>query len=229
MNLYNTSKRVFDITISMFTLLVVSPVLLAVMLLARVKLGSPIIYKAKRVGENSKIFTLLKFRSMTNETDVNGIALPDEQRITKLGSFLRSSSIDELPSLLNVIKGDLSLVGPRPFSSLYVDRYTERQNRRHSVPPGITGWSQVNGRNSLSWEEKFELDLWYVENRSFYIDLKILFKTVAQVFSHEDISHDGYVSAPEFIGTSKQIHSNDSLPDKRTEPVREIAEVSEYD
>jgi len=196
-------KRLIDIVLAGAALVALFPVILIVGMAIRHQFGSPIVYVALRVGKDSKIFRLYKFRSMTNDTDQTGNLLPDEMRITKFGSVLRKTSIDELPSLWNVLKGDMSLVGPRPFSSLYLNRYTPEQNRRHSVYPGITGWSQINGRNSLSWEDKFSYDLWYIDNWSHWLDFKIVCKTVLLVFSRKDTTYEGYVSAPEFLGTQQ--------------------------
>lgn len=203
-------KRTIDISAALLAFVLLFPVILLTIILVRWQFGSPIVYVALRVGKDSRVFRLYKFRSMTNETDDSGELLPDEQRITRFGALLRKSSIDELPGLWNVLKGEMSLVGPRPFSSLYLHRYTEEQNRRHSVLPGITGWAQVNGRNSLSWEDKFRNDLWYIDNWSILLDLKILVKTVLLVFGRKDTSYEGYVSAPEFMGTLQKEPLKDS-------------------
>lgn len=195
-------KRFFDFTAATAALVLLSPLLVAAMLLVRVRLGSPVIYRAERIGLGNRVFTLYKLRSMTDAADASGEPLPDEQRLTRLGAFLRKTSLDELPSLLNVLRGEMSLVGPRPFSSLYMGRYTTEQNRRHDVLPGITGWSQINGRNNLPWEERFALDLWYIDHWTFALDLKILALTVAQVITRRDVNTDGHVTSPEFMGTS---------------------------
>jgi lipopolysaccharide/colanic/teichoic acid biosynthesis glycosyltransferase len=196
-------KHVLDRVVALCLLVALSPICLVVLVLVRIKLGSPAIYHALRVGKDSRVFILHKFRSMTNETDSNGDLLDDERRLTRFGQFLRSSSLDELPSLWNVIRGDLSLVGPRPFSSVYLGMYTPLQNRRHEVLPGITGLAQVSGRNDLSWPEKFGYDLEYVDNWSIVLDLKILIKTVGKVFGRKDISSEGHVTAPPFRGAEE--------------------------
>ena len=194
-------KRLIDLLAAGGGLLVLSPLLLAVMATVRWRLGSPVIYRAERIGHRGRVFTLFKLRSMTDERDERGRLLPDERRLTPLGKWLRDSSLDELPSLVNVLRGEMSLVGPRPFSSLYADRYTPEQNRRHDVLPGITGWSQVNGRNNLPWEEKFALDLWYIDHWSLALDMRILARTARQVLSRRDVNTDGHVTSPEFTGT----------------------------
>lgn len=198
-------KRLLDVFCAATACLLLAPLLVLVALIIHWRLGSPVIYVALRVGKSSQIFKLYKFRSMTDECDETGQLLPDDFRITPLGRFLRKSSIDELPSLWNVLKGELSLVGPRPFSYLYLNRYTPEQNRRHCVTPGITGWSQINGRNSLTWEDKFKYDIWYIDNWSLWLDIRILFKTITLVFSRKNTSYDGFVSAPEFMGTLGQL------------------------
>jgi len=160
-----------------------------------------VIFTQERPGLHGRIFKMYKFRTMRDLRDAGGNLLPDEQRLTKLGRFLRSTSLDELPELFNVLKGEMSLVGPRPLLVAYLDRYTPEQARRHEVLPGITGWAQVNGRNAISWEEKFKLDVWYVDHQSFWLDLKILFMTLAKVFKREGISAEGSATAPEFMGS----------------------------
>ncbi|KZO00024.1 sugar transferase [Pseudobacillus badius] len=194
-------KRLFDIICSFLALAVLSPVLLAAALLIRLKLGSPVIFKQKRPGLHGKPFFVYKFRTMTDERDEHGRLLPDHIRLTPFGQRLRKLSIDELPQLLNVLKGDISLVGPRPLLMDYLELYTPEQARRHEVRPGITGWAQVNGRNELSWEEKFKLDVWYVDNRSFWLDVKILCMTVLKVFKSEGISQTGHVTVEKFTGS----------------------------
>jgi sugar transferase EpsL len=166
----------------------------------RVSLGSPVIFRQRRPGLGGQSFMLFKFRTMLGARSANGQLLPDDERMTSVGNFLRSSSLDELPALFNVIRGEMSLVGPRPLLMEYLPLYSERQNQRHNVRPGLTGWAQVNGRNLLSWPEKLELDVWYVENRSFWLDLKILFMTVGQVLRREGISHGGHVTMEHFKG-----------------------------
>ncbi len=169
--------------------------------MVRTKLGSPILFKQERPGLNGKIFKMYKFRTMTNETDENGELLPDEVRLTKFGKFLRSSSLDELPEMFNILKGDMSIVGPRPLLVKYLPLYSERQSHRHDVRPGLTGYAQVNGRNAISWEEKFELDIFYVNNSSFMVDLMIFFKTIKKVFDREGISSGTSVTMEEFKGS----------------------------
>jgi lipopolysaccharide/colanic/teichoic acid biosynthesis glycosyltransferase/glycosyltransferase involved in cell wall biosynthesis len=193
-------KRAFDICVSMLALLLLSPVFLIVAILVRLSFGSPILFKQARPGLNGESFTLFKFRTMNNARGSDGELLPDAQRLTAFGRFLRSTSLDELPELFNVIRGEMSLVGPRPLLAQYLDRYTPEQMRRHLVKPGITGWAQVNGRNSLDWEEKFALDLWYVEHQSFALDLRILVKTVFQVLLRNGIAQEGHATMPEFLG-----------------------------
>jgi lipopolysaccharide/colanic/teichoic acid biosynthesis glycosyltransferase len=193
-------KRLIDIFVSVFLLIILSPFLVIISLIIFVTMGPPVIYKQTRAGFKGKPFTIYKFRTMTNEKDEYGNLLPDEKRLTKIGKFLRSTSLDELPELFNVLKGDMSLVGPRPLLMEYLNYYTEEQMRRHDVKPGITGWAQVNGRNSLSWEEKFKLDVWYVDNWSLWLDLKIMFITIIKVLKREGISAEGHATMPEFKG-----------------------------
>ncbi|MDO9616059.1 MAG: sugar transferase [Pseudomonas sp.] len=196
-------KRFFDVLVSFVTLLLLLPVFVFLMILVRVFLGEPIFFRQVRPGLSGRLFQMIKFRSMRDIFDADGKPLSDGDRMTKLGSFLRTSSLDELPGLWNVLKGDMSLVGPRPLLVEYLPLYDERQNRRHEVRPGITGWAQVNGRNSLSWEEKFELDVWYVDNRSFWLDIKILLLTVKKVLLRDGISAEGEVTMPKFTGSKK--------------------------
>lgn len=194
-------KRIIDFLLSLIGIIILSPVLLIVSIMVRTKLGSPILFKQERPGLNGKIFKMYKFRTMTNETDENGELLPDEVRLTKFGKFLRSSSLDELPEMFNILKGDMSIVGPRPLLVKYLPLYSERQSHRHDVRPGLTGYAQVNGRNAISWEEKFELDIFYVNNSSFMVDLMIFFKTIKKVFDREGISSDTSVTMEEFKGS----------------------------
>ncbi|USK49613.1 sugar transferase [Bacillus sp. CMF12] len=194
-------KRLFDIIISLIGLLTLLPIILITALLIWFKLGSPIIFKQKRPGLNGIPFFVYKFRTMNQKCDINGHLLPDHLRLTRFGKILRKLSLDELPQLVNVLKGDLSLVGPRPLLMEYLELYSSEQFRRHDVRPGITGWAQVNGRNSISWEEKFELDVWYVDNHSFWLDIKILFLTVLKVFKSEGISQEGHVTIEKFTGS----------------------------
>jgi sugar transferase EpsL len=195
-------KRAFDITVSCLSLLFSLPILLTVALLVRLFLGKPILFRQDRPGLNAKSFTLLKFRTMTHARDVRGELLPDAQRLTALGRFLRSTSLDELPELINVIRGEMSLVGPRPLLPQYLDRYTSEQMRRHEVKPGITGWAQIHGRNRVDWNQKFALDLWYVDHQSFWLDLSILARTAKLVLTREGITKLGYATMPEFLGAS---------------------------
>ena len=197
----NYIKRIIDLILSFIAIIVLSPVLLIVAILVRIKLGSPVIFKQKRPGMNEKIFTLYKFRTMTDETDEQGNLLPDEVRLTKFGKLLRSTSLDELPELFNILKGDMAIVGPRPLLVRYLPRYNEHQKKRHNVRPGFTGYAQVNGRNSISWEEKFDFDVYYVEHVSFLLDVKIIFKTIKVVFAREGISSDTSATMEEFGGT----------------------------
>ncbi|MFP3355716.1 sugar transferase [Planococcus sp. SIMBA_143] len=195
-------KRLFDFILSLIALTVLSPVILITALLIRLKIGSPIVFKQQRPGLNNKSFQVYKFRSMTDEKNAVGQLLPDNVRLTSFGKVMRKLSLDELPQLLNVLKGDMSFVGPRPLLMEYLDLYDERQKKRHDVRPGITGWAQVNGRNAISWEQKFEYDVWYVENRSFWLDIKILFMTVMKVSKSEGISQDGQATMTKFKGSS---------------------------
>ena len=196
-------KCIFDIVLSFFSLVMLLPVILLISFLVRIKLGSPVLFSQSRPGLNGKPFRMIKFRTMTSDIDSDGRLLPDSLRLVPFGAFLRSTSLDELPELLNVLKGEMSLVGPRPLLMDYLPLYNDRQARRHRVRPGITGWAQVNGRNALSWEEKFELDVWYVENRTLWLDIKILFLTVWKVVRKDGISADGEATMPAFQGTKK--------------------------
>lgn len=197
-------KRTFDILIAGISLLTLSPVLLIVSLLVRVSLGNPVLFNQVRPGEGGKPFRMIKFRTMRDAFNANGNPLPDSERLTRFGNFLRSTSLDELPELWNVLKGDMSLVGPRPLLMEYLDLYTPEQARRHEVKPGITGWAQVNGRNAISWEDKFKLDVWYVDNQSLWLDIKILLMTVKKVFVREGISAEGEATMTKFEGSSKK-------------------------
>ena len=193
-------KRCLDFLLSLAALIILSPVLLLVAILVRCKLGSPILFKQKRPGLHEKIFCMYKFRTMTDAKDADGNLLPDEVRLTKFGKLLRSTSLDELPELFNILKGDMAIVGPRPLLVQYLPRYNERQRRRHDVRPGFTGLAQVNGRNSLSWQEKFEWDVRYVENVSFLMDLRIIAKTVKVVLKRDGISSETSATMEEFRG-----------------------------
>ena len=197
-------KRLFDIIVSLSALVVLSPVLAFVAWKIRKNLGSPVLFLQTRPGLNGKPFEMVKFRSMKDAVDANGNLLPDDKRMTPFGGKLRSSSLDELPGLWNVLKGDMSLVGPRPLLVQYLPLYNKEQARRHNVRPGITGWAQINGRNAISWDEKFEHDVWYVENQSFLLDMKILLLTVKKVFVKEGISADGEATMTEFKGSNRE-------------------------
>lgn len=197
-------KRLIDICVSLIALLLLSPVLYIVSRKVASNLGKPVLFKQKRPGLHGKTFEMVKFRSMRDAVDESGNALPDSERMTPFGKKLRSSSLDELPGLFNVLKGDMSLVGPRPLLVEYLPLYTEEQARRHNVRPGITGWAQVNGRNAISWEEKFKYDVWYVENQSLFLDIKILLLTVKKVFARDGISADGEATMSHFEGSKKE-------------------------
>ncbi len=200
------TKRLFDLLLTLPGAILISPILLLTALLVRIFHGSPVIFKHQRPGYRGQPFTLYKFRTMTDARDPRGILLPDEKRLTSLGKFLRASSLDELPELFNVLRGDMSLIGPRPLLMQYLDRYTPEQARRHDALPGITGWAQINGRNNLSWEIKFELDVWYVDHWSLWLDIKILALTLWKVLKREGINEPGNATAREFMGTNP-IHS----------------------
>lgn len=202
-------KRLFDILIASTVLVLMSPVLVLVAVLVAIRLGRPVLFRQQRPGLNGEPFEMVKFRTMSNDRNANGELLPDDMRLGPFGRFLRKTSLDEFPELWNVLKGDMSLVGPRPLLMQYLDRYTPEQARRHEVRPGITGWAQVNGRNALSWEEKFKHDVWYVDNRSFCLDLKILVLTVINLLRAKDISKPGYATTDYFQGNDND--SNDSL------------------
>jgi sugar transferase EpsL len=195
-------KRLFDISLILLSLPLLLPLLVLLAVIVRVKLDSPIFFKQVRSGFKGKPFVMIKFRSMVDKRDEEGDLLPDTVRLTKFGRFLRSTSLDELPELWNVLKGDMSLVGPRPLLMEYLPLYSPEQARRHEVRPGITGWAQVNGRNAISWEQKFEYDVWYVDNQSLWLDIKILWLTVKKVFVRDGISADGEVTMPKFTGSS---------------------------
>lgn len=199
--IYKYIKRILDIISSLFAIIILSPLLAVTAVLVKTKLGSPVLFKQERPGKDEKIFTLMKFRTMTDERDENGELLPDEVRLTKFGKFLRSTSIDELPELFNILKGDMSVIGPRPLLVKYLPRYNEHQHRRHEVRPGLSGWAQVNGRNSISWEEKFDLDVEYVDNYSLSKDINILFMTVMSVIKRDGINSDNDVTMEEFMGS----------------------------
>jgi sugar transferase EpsL len=205
--MYRTfGKRLLDLALTIPALILLSPVLGLAALLVRLKLGAPILFRQQRPGLLGQPFTILKFRTMADARDAQGNLLPDEDRLTPLGQFLRSTSLDELPELINVLKGEVSLVGPRPLLIRYLDRYSPEQMRRHEVKPGITGWAQVNGRNALTWERKFELDVWYVDHQSLWLDLKIIALTGQKIIIREGITFEGYATGDsryEFLGTAK--------------------------
>jgi sugar transferase EpsL len=194
------SKRVLDLTLTLAGLLVLLPFMGVLALFVRIMIGKPILFQQERPGYRAQLFPIYKFRTMTDACDAHGNLLPDGERLTRLGRFLRSYSLDELPELFNVLAGQMSWVGPRPLFKHYLERYSAEQARRHEVLPGITGWAQINGRNALSWEEKFRLDVWYVDNWSLKLDLKILFITIGKVLKREGISQPGHATAEEFMG-----------------------------
>lgn len=196
-------KRFFDLINSVILVILLCPLLILLMLLILMFQGRLILFCQERLGKNHRRFKIIKFRTMSNEVDSEGILLPDVERTTKIGNFLRRYSLDELPGLLNVLKGEMSLVGPRPLPSQYLSRYSQEQDRRHEVKPGITGWAQVNGRNAISWEEKFRLDVWYVDNKSFFLDIKILLLTIHKVILKKDIVPVNKGAMEEFLGTRK--------------------------
>jgi sugar transferase EpsL len=195
-------KRAFDFLDALTLVLVLSPVMLVVAILITLRMGRPVLFRQPRPGWHGRPFEVMKFRTMSDKSGPDGRPLPDEARLTPLGATLRRFSLDELPQLLNVLKGDMSLVGPRPLLMEYLPLYTAEQMRRHEVRPGITGWTQVNGRNALSWEDKFALDVWYVDHRSFRLDLKILAMTVGRVFSGSGVSKEGFATTEKFRGTA---------------------------
>ena len=203
--LSRTIKSLVDRVLAGLMLILLSPFIAILAIAIYFKMGSPIIFSQPRGGKNNSVFTFYKFRTMTDEKDSNGNLLPDMARLTSLGEFLRQTSLDELPQLWNVLRGDMSFIGPRPFIAAYLERYTTEQARRHNVKPGITGWAQINGRNSISWEEKFALDLWYIDHWSLWLDLKILFLTVVKIVSKEGIDEDQNTTSTEFMGTSGQL------------------------
>ena len=194
-------KRLFDLALTIPGIILITPLLLVVAILVRIKHGKPVLFRQTRPGYGGKPFQIYKFRSMTEAHDAQGKPLPDTQRLTRLGRFLRTTSIDELPELLNILRGEMSLVGPRPLLMQYLELYTPEQARRHEVLPGITGWAQINGRNALTWEDKFHLDVWYVDHWSLGLDIKILLLTMWKVLRREGISQPGHATAEEFTGT----------------------------
>jgi len=204
-------KRIFDLALAIPTLIVLSPALGLIALLVRFNLGTPVLFRQQRPGLHGRPFILFKFRTMTDARDARGNLLPDAQRLTPFGRFLRSTSLDELPELWNVIKGDMSLIGPRPLRIEYLPLYTPHQARRHEVRPGITGWAQVNGRNALSWEKRFDLDVWYVDHLSFSLDLNIILRTIRAIIRREGISAEGHVTMYRFTGTQTSDSSNHTV------------------
>ena len=197
-------KNLFDKTLALFLIILFSPIYIVVSLLIFLKMGSPILFRQKRPGYKEKIFGIYKFRTMTNDTDKNGNLLPDDKRLVGIGKFIRSTSLDELPQLFNVLKGEMSFVGPRPLLEEYLPLYNEKQKRRHDVKPGITGWAQVNGRNAISWEQKFDYDVWYVDNQSFWLDIKILWLTFLKVVKRSDISSSTSSTMEKFTGSKNE-------------------------
>ena len=197
-------KNLFDKALALFLIILFSPIYIVVSLLIFFKMGSPILFRQKRPGYKEKIFGIYKFRTMTNEKDANGNLLPDNKRLIGIGKFIRSTSLDELPQLFNVLKGDMSFVGPRPLLEEYLPLYNEKQKRRHDVKPGITGWAQVNGRNAISWEQKFDYDVWYVDNQSFWLDIKILWLTFLKVVKRSDISSGTSSTMEKFTGSKNE-------------------------
>lgn len=196
-------KRFLDILFSLLVLVLFSPILILISLLVLITLGSPILFRQNRPGYKSKIFEIFKFRTMRSGLDQDGNPLPDEQRITSLGKALRSLSLDELPEVINILRGEMSWVGPRPLLVEYLDRYNTEQIRRHDVLPGLTGWAQIHGRNALTWEDKFALDVWYVDNWSLWLDIKIFFMTIWKVITREGINQAGHISAEVFMGNKE--------------------------
>ena len=197
-------KSIFDKILALFLIILFSPIYIVVSLLIFFKMGSPILFRQKRPGYKEKIFGIYKFRTMTNDTDADGNLLPDDKRLIGIGKFIRSTSLDELPQLFNVLKGEMSFVGPRPLLEEYLPLYNEKQKRRHDVKPGITGWAQVNGRNAISWEQKFDYDVWYVDNQSFWLDIKILWLTFLKVVKRSDISSSTSSTMEKFTGSKNE-------------------------
>lgn len=206
------SKRLFDLVLSLVGLILISPFLIIISIAVLISFGQPLLFRQQRPGYKARPFSIYKFRSMAEVFDSGGKLLPDEERLTWLGRFLRATSLDELPELLNVVKGEMSWVGPRPLLMQYLERYTPEQARRHEVLPGITGWAQINGRNTITWEDKFRYDVWYVDHWSFWFDMKIIWLTIWKVLIREGINQPGYISAGEFMGadTSKEQHRNEA-------------------
>jgi len=197
-------KRMVDLAVSIPALILLSPLMLLVAIMVRAKLGCPVLFVQIRPGYRSRPIAIYKFRTMIDKCGPDGNPLPDEQRLVPFGKWMRRLSLDELPQLFNVVKGDLSLVGPRPLLMEYLDRYTPEQARRHEVKPGITGWAQINGRNNLEWEQRFAMDVWYVDHRSFWLDMVILWKTIGKVFRRDGVNKQGHATMPKFMGTSRE-------------------------
>lgn len=197
-------KSIFDKTLALFLIILFLPIYIVVSLLIYKKIGSPILFRQQRPGKDEKIFGIYKFRTMTNDKDENGVLLPDEKRLVGIGKFIRSTSLDELPQLFNVLKGEMSFVGPRPLLIEYLPLYNDKQKKRHDVLPGITGWAQVNGRNAISWEQKFDYDVWYVDNQSFWLDIKILWLTFLKVIKRSDISSSTSATMEKFAGSKDE-------------------------
>lgn len=195
------TKSLVDRLLATIALIILLPLITILAIAIRLNMGSPVVFSQPRGGKGNSIFTFYKFRTMTDERDAEGKLLPDMERLTPLGEFLRQTSLDELPQLLNVLRGEMSFVGPRPFVAAYLERYTPEQSRRHTVTPGITGWAQINGRNSIGWEEKFALDLWYIDHWSLWLDLKILVQTLVKIISKEGVDEDQNTTSTEFTGT----------------------------
>ena len=203
--IYKYIKRILDIISSLLAIIILSPLLAVTAVLVKTKLGSPVLFRQERPGKDEKIFTLMKFRTMTDERDENGELLPDEVRLTKFGKFLRSTSIDELPELFNILKGDMSVIGPRPLLVQYLPYYTEEERHRHDVRPGLTGWAQVNGRNNVTWEEKFSWDVKYVDEFNLILDIKILFRTIFNVLKRNDVVVDSYEVEPNLDDVRREV------------------------
>lgn len=200
------SKRLFDLLAAIIGIIVLFPFLIIIAVLVRVNLGTPILFRQQRPGYKGRPFHILKFRTMTNRLNPDGSLLPDTERLDRFGRFLRSTSLDELPELFNILRGEMSLVGPRPLLMEYLPLYSSEQSRRHDMPPGLTGWAQVNGRNALTWQDKFKLDVWYVEHWKFWLDIQIIFMTIGKVFNREGIAQEGQVTAEKFTGNDVATH-----------------------
>lgn len=205
-------KRGFDVAVAALALAALAPLILAIAWMIRRRLGSPVLFRQQRIGWHSRPFAMVKFRTMTDERDAQGMLLPDAERLPPFGQWLRSTSLDELPELWSILRGDMSLVGPRPLHTYYLPRYSASQARRHEVRPGLTGWAQINGRNAISWDEKFALDVWYVDNRSFLLDLKILGLTAWKIVRREGVSGEGEATMSEFMGSGPAAEAAVGIP-----------------